>query len=252
MTVILKTIRDLQEYRKELRGTIGFVPTMGALHEGHAALLNSAKHDCQHVILSIFVNPTQFSDSSDLEKYPMTFDADLKVAEREQVDALFFPNFSELYQDSFRYEVREKIVSQQFCGAHRQGHVEGVLTVVLKLFNLVAPTHAYFGEKDYQQLQLIRGMVSAFFLDLRIVSIPIVREQDGLAMSSRNVRLAAHERAKAPLFYQTLKSATSAKDAYRKLTDQGFRVDYVEDWNKRRLSAVHLGNVRLIDNVEIN
>ncbi len=251
MIKILTSNEELQCYRKSLRGTVGFVPTMGALHAGHGSLLQQARTQCDHVILSIFVNPTQFNDPKDLDKYPRTFEADKALAESERVDAIYYPQVSSLYPDDYRYEVREKKWSGHFCGAHRSGHFEGVLTIVLKLFNLVQPHLAFFGEKDYQQLTLIQGMVSAFFLPLKIVPVPTMREADGLAMSSRNVRLTPEERAKAPLFYQILTSAPSAEAAKLLLEEKGFKVDYVQDWNGRRLGALHLGAVRLIDNVQL-
>lgn len=252
MIKILRSNAELKAYRQELKGLVGFVPTMGALHQGHASLMAQARQQCDHVILSIFVNPTQFNDPKDLEKYPRTFDADQMLASQEGVDAIYFPNFNELYPDDFRYEIREKTWSRKFCGAHRPGHFEGVLTIVLKLFNLVRPDFAFFGEKDYQQLRLIQGMVESLFLNLHIVPVPTLRESDGLAMSSRNVRLTTEERRKAPLFYQILNSAPSAESARKQLEREGFTVDYVEDWEDRRLGALNLGSVRLIDNVKIN
>lgn len=250
MIQILSTIDELRDFRKSCKGQIGFVPTMGALHEGHATLLRTARDECDSVILSIFVNPTQFNDPTDLDKYPRTFETDKLLAIDEKVDAIFYPQASDLYADDFVYEVQEKKWSKKFCGAHRKGHFEGVLTIVLRLFNLVKPDFAYFGEKDFQQLNLIRGMVSAFFLDLKIVPVPIVRESDGLAMSSRNVRLTPEDRKKAPLFFKILNSAPSADEAKSQLESEGFTVEYVEDWQGRRLGAIQLGSVRLIDNVE--
>lgn len=251
MIKILRTNEELLNYRQGLKGTVGFVPTMGALHQGHAELLRQARNQCEHVILSIFVNPTQFNDPKDLEKYPRTFDADLRLAEEQGVDAIYYPVFAELYPDDYRYEVREKKWSGHFCGAHRAGHFEGVLTIVLKLFNLVQPQLAFFGEKDYQQMRLIKDMVSAFFLPIRVVPVPTIREADGLAMSSRNVRLTPEERQRAPRFYQILKSAPTAAEAVQQLNREGFKVDYIEDWEGRRLGAIHLGAVRLIDNVAL-
>lgn len=251
MIKVISSPEEFRAYRKTLNGTIGFVPTMGALHQGHAALLREARRQSDHVVLSIFVNPTQFNDPSDLDKYPRTIEQDQKLAESEGVEALFFPSNSNMYPDNYLYEVSEKEFSRRFCGAHRKGHFEGVLTVVLKLLNLVQPHRAFFGEKDYQQLQLIKGMAKAFFLDLEVVGVPTQREADGLAMSSRNIRLTPTERQTAPHLYQVLKSAPSASKAIQQLTELGFSVEYVEDWNQRRLAAVHLGSVRLIDNVEI-
>jgi len=256
MIPVLTSIDQLIEYRQKLKynfakDTVGFVPTMGALHEGHATLIRHARAKCGHVILSIFVNPTQFNDPKDLENYPRTFEADQAMAEREGVDVIFFPKYDDLYPDRYLYEVHEKKWSQSFCGAHRQGHFNGVLTVVLKLFNLVQPDFAFFGEKDYQQLRLIQDMVKAFFIKTQIIPIETLREADGLAMSSRNVRLSAEERKRAPLFYQSLCKAKSAEMARQKLEELGFKVDYVEDWEGRRLGALYLGSVRLIDNVKI-
>ncbi len=251
MISILRTIEELNHFRQKISGTVGFVPTMGALHEGHASLLRQARKQSDHVILSIFVNPTQFNDSKDLENYPRTLETDQILAEREGVDALFIPQYNDLYPDHYLYEVIEKKWSHLFCGAYREGHFNGVLTIVLKLLNLVQPHSAFFGEKDYQQLRLIQEMVKAFFLKVQIVPVETCREADGLAMSSRNVRLTPKDRQRAPLFHQCLKSAPSAQAARQKLEEHGFRVEYIEDWENRRLGALYLGAVRLIDNVKI-
>lgn len=251
MIPVLTSIKSLQDFRQSLNGTVGFVPTMGALHEGHATLLRQARTQCDQVILSIFVNPTQFNDAKDLERYPRTFEADQAIAAREGAHAIFFPTFDDLYPDHYLYEVQEKKWSRMFCGAHRPGHFNGVLTVVLKLFNLVQPDYAFFGEKDYQQLRLIQDMVKAFFLKVKIVPVSTLRESDGLAMSSRNIRLTPEERKKAPLFYQCLKNSSTAEAARLQLEELGFKVDYIEDWEDRRLGALYLGAVRLIDNVKI-
>ena len=252
MITILQTIEELSEYRRKLTGRVGFVPTMGALHEGHAELLRNARKQSDHLILSIFINPTQFNDPNDFQRYPQTLEQDQNLAEREKVDAIFLPTYNQLYPDGYFMEVREKKWSKKFCGAHREGHFEGVLTIVLKLFNLVKPHFAFFGEKDFQQLQLIQSMVNDFFLDLKIIGIPTVREKDGLAMSSRNMRLSPSERNLAPLFYKTLIQTPSATVARKKLEELGFQVDYIEDWNDRRLGAVIIGQTRLIDNIQLN
>jgi pantoate--beta-alanine ligase len=156
-----------------------------------------------------------------------------------------------MYPDGYRFRVTESEFSRELCGAHRPGHFDGVLTVVMKLLNFVAPTRAYFGEKDYQQLTLIREMVSAFFMPYEIVACPTVREADGLAMSSRNVNLSADARARAVAFPAALRSAESASDARARLEREGFEVDYVEDRESRRYGAVRVGGVRLIDNVDL-
>lgn len=250
---IITTVAEWRPLRRTLgAASVGFVPTMGALHEGHGALLRRARAENQHVVLSVFVNPTQFNDPTDLEKYPRTLEADAKLARECGVDYLFLPDASSMYADGYHYKVNEDAFSKLLCGAHRPGHFDGVLTVVLKLFQLVRPDRAYFGEKDFQQLELIRGMVQAFFLDLEIVPVPTVRETDGLALSSRNIRLAPRERELAPSFARILGASPTATDARTALEHAGFDVDYVEDRDGRRFGAVKLGGVRLIDNLEIH
>ena len=226
---------------------VGFVPTMGALHAGHEALLARARQENERVVLSIFVNPTQFNDPADLAKYPRTLAADLALA-RPYVDAVFVPSAGEFYRDDYRYRVSENDLSRRGEGAHRPGHFDGVLTVVLKLFQVVQPTRAYFGEKDWQQLQLIRGMVDAFFLPLEIVPCATVRDADGLALSSRNRRLTARAREQAVAFPRALQHAPTAAAAAAELRDNGFEVEYVEDHEGIRLGAVRIEGVRLIDN----
>lgn len=230
--------------------TIGFVPTMGALHEGHVALLRRARAENERVVLSVFVNPTQFNDPNDLVRYPRTLEADMQLAQ-PFADALVAPTGEEIYPDNYQYQVTETTLSRRWEGAHRPGHFDGVLTVVLKLFNAVQPTRAYFGEKDWQQLQLVRGMVSAFLLPVDIVACPTVREPDGLAMSSRNRRLSPLGRAHAAIFPRVLQTAADAGAAAAALRAKSFEVDYVEDHDGIRLGAVRLEGVRLIDNVRL-
>lgn len=229
--------------------TVGFVPTMGALHAGHRALLERAHAENDRVVLSVFVNPTQFNDPADLAKYPRTLAEDVALADGLATDVLAPPP-EEMYPDRYRYRVTELEASRELEGAHRPGHFDGVLTVVLKLLNLVQPTRAYFGEKDWQQLALVRGMVEALFLPCEIVACPTVREADGLAMSSRNRRLAPADRARAAAFPRLLRAATP-EAAAQALRDAGFAVDYVAERDGVRLGAVHLGGVRLIDNVRL-
>ena len=235
--------------------SVGFVPTMGALHAGHASLIERARAECDVVVLSIFVNPTQFDDPDDLAAYPSTLDADLAIASACGVDHVLFPTKAQVYPDGYRYHVRETDFSNTLCGEHRPGHFDGVLTVVLKLLNIVRPDRAYFGEKDYQQLTLVRGMVDALFVPTTIVPCPTVREEDGLALSSRNRRLSAEARELAPQFAAWLHKAASADEATLELDALGFTVDYVVDYSvgghPRRFGAVHLDGVRLIDNVAI-
>jgi pantoate--beta-alanine ligase len=223
---------------------------MGALHAGHEALLARARAENERVVLSIFVNPTQFNDPNDLAKYPRTLEADLALAS-PYVDAVLAPPREEFYADEYRYRVTETDLSRQLEGAHRPGHFDGVLTIVLKLLSVVQPTRAYFGEKDWQQLQLVRGMAAAFFLPVEIVACATVREPGGLALSSRNARLSPAGRSHAARFSRALREAPDAPAAAVRLRADGFEVDYVEDVGGVRLGAVRLEGVRLIDNAPL-
>ena len=242
--------RTLRASREWSGRSIGFVPTMGALHAGHAALLARARAENERVVLSVFVNPTQFNDPTDLARYPRTLDADLDLA-RPFADAVLAPSAEEFYPDGYRYRVTETELSRRWEGAHRPGHFDGVLTVVLKLLNVVQAQRAYFGEKDWQQLELVRGMVAALFVPVDIVACPTVRDTDGLALSSRNRRLSPAARAKAAAFPQVLRTAPDASAAVAALRANDFEVDYVEDANGIRLGAVRIDGVRLIDNVRL-
>jgi pantoate--beta-alanine ligase len=230
--------------------SIGFVPTMGALHAGHRVLLEKAWRENDRVVLSIFANPTQFNDPADFQAYPSTLEADLNVARGLATDVLV-PSAAEIYPDGYEFRVGETNLSQELEGRHRPGHFEGMLTVVLKLLNLVQPDRAYFGEKDWQQLQLVQGMVRAFFLPCSIVACPTVRDDDGLALSSRNGRLSPEGRLQAQHFPRILRAAPDPATAALELGLAGFQVDYVEDRDGRRLGAVRLEGVRLIDNVPL-
>ena len=229
--------------------TLGVVPTMGALHEGHLSLVRRSRTENDLTLVTLFVNPAQFDDPTDLAKYPRTLDTDLDRLEAEGTDFVFVPSESDLYPDGYRYRVSETSLSTAMEGAHRPGHFDGVLTVVLKLLQIASADRAYFGEKDWQQLTLVQGMVEAFFVPTTIVACATVREDDGLAVSSRNRRLPPADRARAPRFHAILSSARSADAAARELGASGFAVDYVQDRDGRRLGAVRLGDVRLIDNV---
>jgi pantoate--beta-alanine ligase len=249
---VFTNLDEWRAFRKTLEAKkIGFVPTMGALHAGHGSLLERARAENDLVVLSVYVNPTQFNDPKDLEKYPRTLERDVELAGQAGVDFVIAPSYVQMYPDQYRYKLTENELSTKLCGAHRPGHFDGVLTVVMKLFNLVDADFAYFGEKDFQQLELIRGMASAFFLKTKVVGCPTVRELDGLAMSSRNVNLDPDSRSKAPAFAAALRSEKTVSDVKSRLTDQGFEIDYIEDIGNRRYGAVRLGGVRLIDNVEI-
>lgn len=252
MPHLIHTVVEWREFVAEHRRagrTVGFVPTMGALHEGHASLFRQARHECDVVLASVFVNPTQFDEAHDFEKYPRTLEADATLMDAAGVDVVFVPNVAEMYPNGTRYSVQETELSRELCGAHRPGHFSGMLTVVLKLLQIAQADTAYFGEKDYQQLLLVRGMCEAFFLRTRIVGCATVRERDGLALSSRNARLSAAERAVAPKFHAALAHAPTAEAARQELLNAGFVVDYVDDRDGRRFGAVRLGQTRLIDNV---
>lgn len=250
MTQVFKTVSSWLDYKNQISGkTLGFVPTMGALHSGHISLMQRSLRENELTLTSIFVNPTQFNDPKDLTEYPRTLTEDLQLISSIGVPFLLAPDSRDLYADQYKYKVMENEESRILCGAHRPGHFDGVLTIVLKLLNIVQPTHIYLGEKDFQQLRLIEGMVSAFFIPTRVVRCPTVREEDGLAMSSRNQKLNSQQRKLAAIFPKILKEAPSILEAVSQLKSSGFEVDYVEDQYQRRLGAVRIGNVRLIDNV---
>ena len=250
----MKVWSSLAEWRAARGGlagrSVGFVPTMGALHVGHRALLARARADNDCVVLGIFVNPTQFNDPADLAKYPRTLEADLALA-AGLADHVIVPAAAEIYPDNYTYRVTEDSLSRRLEGAHRPGHFEGVLTVVLKLLNVVQPARAYFGEKDWQQLQLVQGLVRAFLLPVEIVACPTERDPAGLALSSRNRRLTPAARERAGQFPRILRSAPNAVEAAAALQQAGFAVDYVADEAGVRLGAVRLDDVRLIDNVRL-
>jgi pantoate--beta-alanine ligase len=197
------------------------------------------------------VNPTQFDDPNDLSAYPRTLEDDVALLQADGADFVLVPAASDLYPDGYRYRVTETEQSRELEGAFRPGHFDAVLTVVLKLLQIAAADRAYFGEKDWQQLTLVQGMARAFFLPTAIIACPTVRESSGLAMSSRNRRLSDEGRRKAPDLHRVLSSASTAGEAQRDLLADGFSVDYVEDREARRLAAVRLGDVRLIDNVPL-
>jgi len=253
----MRIIRSVRAWRRLKRGgafrgkDIGFVPTMGALHEGHLSLIRRAKKENDLAVASIFVNPTQFNDKKDLQRYPRTLADDAKKLALAGTDLLFLPDYRGMYPDDYRYRVSENSESRLLCGAFRPGHFDGVLTVVMKLLNIIGANRAYFGEKDYQQYVLIQGMAEAFFLDTEIIPCRIVREADGLAMSSRNALLNPAERALAPEFRRTLSAPGSTDAIKKKLAAAGLRPEYVEERWGRRLAAVKIGKIRLIDNIRI-
>jgi pantoate--beta-alanine ligase len=255
--------------------TVGFVPTMGFLHEGHLDLMRRARSENDSVVTSIFVNPTQFGPKEDFGAYPRDPESDAAKCEKVGVDVIFMPAAEEVYPPGFQTYVEVGSVSAPLCGASRPGHFRGVATVVLKLFNMVCPTSAYFGQKDYQQLQVIKTMVRDLNLDVKIVPCPTVREEDGLAMSSRNSYLSKEERQQAVCLIQALHEARTlfrtGEPGARKYIDvmtqrigrePDAQIDYVslvhpetlEDLDEVRTSAlavlaVRIGKTRLIDNM---
>jgi pantoate--beta-alanine ligase len=231
--------------------SLGFVPTMGALHAGHLSLVRRSRAENDRTLVSIFVNPTQFDDPQDLAQYPRTLDQDLEMLRRDGTDFVLLPGAADLYPDGFRFRVTETDRSKTLEGACRPGHFDAVLTVVLKLLQIAGAERAYFGEKDWQQLELVRDMADAFFLRTDIVACDTVRETDGLALSSRNRRLPAAGRLRAAHFFRILSTARTPDAAAGELRREGFLVDYVDDRNGRRLGAVRIGDVRLIDNIKL-
>ncbi len=235
--------------------SVGFVPTMGALHEGHLTLVRRARKECKKVIVSIYVNPTQFGPKEDLARYPRPRRQDLTMCRAAGVDFVFAPK--NLYLPDHSTFVEESVVSQGRDGASRPGHFRGVATVVLKLFNLVRPAHAYFGQKDAQQVDVISRMVRDLDVPVKLVVVPTVRDPDGVAMSSRNRYLSPEERAVAVEFARLLQQA-ARKEAkptewlMRELKRvKGLRCDYVEIAGRRLCAAVFVGKTRLIDNEQI-
>jgi pantoate--beta-alanine ligase len=252
LTQVWNTVAAWRDRRRALTGrSIGFVPTMGALHRGHASLVERCRRENEIVVVSIFVNPAQFNDPRDLDRYPRTLDNDLALLKSLRADEVIIPGASELYPNGYRFRVEPDTSFQVLEGAYRPGFLQGVTTVVMKLLNIVRPDRAYFGEKDYQQLQVITDMVREFFISTEIVPCPTVRAESGLAESSRNMLLPAPTREKAASLFRALATAADAAKARAILETEGFVVEYVEERWGRRLAAAFLGGVRLIDNVPI-
>ena len=250
---VWRTVPEWLERRRAIVGrSSGFVPTMGALHRGHASLVERCRGENEIVIASIFVNPTQFNDPKDLHQYPRTLEDDLAVLERLGADEVFVPDVSELYPHGYRFRVEEESVTQVMEGSRRPGCLQGVMTVVLKLLNLVRPDRVYFGEKDFQQLKLITDMVKDFFIPTGIVLCPTVREPSSLAESSRNMLLSPAARKNAAYLFRALTTAADPNEAKTILQSEGFAVDYVEEHWGRRFAAAFLEDVRLIDNVPLS
>lgn len=250
MPTIVSTPTAWRSLRKTLAGrSVGFVPTMGNLHEGHIDLCRHARAENDIVVASIFVNPTQFNQASDFEKYARTLAADKEVLAAAGVDYLFHPDAQDMYADGYTIKVSEEDIARELEGAFRPGHFTGMLTVVMKLLNIIGADRAYFGEKDFQQLLLVKKMVSALFMPVEIIACPTIRAQNGLALSSRNARLTPEQLKKAPLLAELLQSGMPDAAVMKKLEEAGFKPEYVETRWGRRLAAAWLGDVRLIDNV---
>ena len=274
---IIKTISAARKARRQLGGSVGFVPTMGCLHEGHLSLVKRARQENSAVVVSIFVNPTQFGQGEDFGEYPRDLNRDLKMLEGEKTDIVFVPSEEEMYPNGFNSWVDVEGVTERLEGASRRGHFRGVATVCLKLFNIVQPTRAYFGQKDAQQAVVITRMVNDLNMGLEIVVAPTVRESDGLAMSSRNTYLGPREREAAPVLFQALSLAEGlwrggerdAAKIRREMTalihkEPLARIDYVSIADASTLEelekidrpalvslAVKIGKTRLIDNITL-
>ncbi len=270
---ILNSPQQAIAYRKNLQGNIGFVPTMGALHEGHLSLIEKAREENDFVIVSIFVNPTQFLPGEDLDKYPRRLEADFEICRRAGVDAVFTPTPENMYTNDEVLIKAPKIKGYILEGFNRPGHFDGVVQVVNKLFNIIRPTRAYFGKKDAQQLYLIKQMVGNFFFDIEIVECETKREKDGLALSSRNIYLSDEERKRALSISKALKRAaklsSKTKDIkkikkemieildvdelqYIAFVDRDFNhINEIKPANTIILIAAKVGSTRLIDNIWI-
>jgi pantoate--beta-alanine ligase len=252
----VKTVRTITELRSALEpfrtgSTVALVPTMGAFHQGHLSLFRAAREECDAVVVSLFVNPAQFDSPEDLERYPRDEERDGRLAGEAGVDFLFSPSFTELYPPGFQTWVEVEELSRPFEGEFRPGHFRGVATVCCKLFNIVRPQRAYFGQKDAQQVAVVRRMVLDLNLEVEIRVLPTVRDADGLALSSRNALLSPAEREAALALPQAL--ATRDPERARALLN-GLEVDYLEiaDFEPRVLAAaVRVGKTRLIDNVPL-
>ena len=274
-TVVVSTIDEIKKLTNAFRGgTLGLVPTMGYLHDGHMNLVKQSLNKCDHTVVSIFINPRQFSPSEDLDIYPNNLSGDIEKLESIGVDVLFYPNRDTIYPEGFKTNIQVDGITQHLCGKSRPELFKGVATVVLKLFNIVRPQHAFFGEKDWQQLAVIETMTRDLNLDIHIHRVPLIREPDGLAMSSRNSNLSPEERKKALSLSRSLndskekvnKGITSSKQLRQNIkniitAEPGTQIDYIsicdpisleekEEVKGRTLIAlaVKIGPARLIDN----
>ncbi|HJO93093.1 MAG TPA: pantoate--beta-alanine ligase [Victivallales bacterium] len=250
---IFEDIPEWTNFRKSISSSksLGVVMTMGALHRGHRTLIERSKKENDLTVVTIYLNPTQFNNENDLDNYPSTWDDDVKVLECLDVDFLLAPRYDQIYQDDYRYVVTENDFSKILCGGARPGHFDGVLTVVMKLLNITKADRAYFGEKDYQQFHLIKGMRDAFFIDTEIIPCAIAREKDNLALSSRNKLLTAGGRKLAAFYAKAIRENTEIDKIKLKLENNNIKVDYLEERYGRRFAAVFIDDVRLIDNFDL-
>lgn len=274
---LFKSLKELRGWREQQHERIALVPTMGNLHEGHLKLVDLAKQHADRVIVSIFVNPMQFGANEDLDSYPRTLDADCQALAERGADGVFAPQVSDVYPRGLAVQtfIEVPLISEVLCGASRPGHFRGVATIVAKLFNMVQPQVAVFGEKDFQQLQVIRLMTEDLSLPVEIIGMPTERAEDGLALSSRNGYLSPSERQQAPVLYATLKELAESiavegteddialANARHQLSQHDFRIDYLELRRRADLQpatsddnelvvlvAAYLGRTRLIDNLQ--
>jgi len=276
----MKVIKKIDELRRELKQyrndkTIGFVPTMGYFHEGHLSLMDRAKAETDIVVVSLYVNPTQFGPNEDLAVYPRDFECDEQLAKEHGVDIIFYPDNDEMYPDGYKTYVYTEELSKKLCGKSRENHFKGVTTIISKLFNIVQPDVAVFGQKDHQQAIILERMVEDLNIPIKMIIAPIIREKDGLAMSSRNKYLSHEERKQSVILSLSLKAAkesvkkgeTSAEIIKQQITSQIntsslAKIDYIEIVNSKDLIdvkiiekgtfaavAVYYGKTRLIDNV---
>lgn len=264
-------IRNFVNDNKKLNKTIAFVPTMGSLHEGHVALIENAKKYADIVIVNIFVNKAQFNDLQDYELYPQNLENDVKILINTPADAVFAPSNLEIYDENFSFKIVPTSMVDCLCAKDRVGHFDGVALIIAKLFNIINPNYAFFGEKDFQQLAIIKKLVKDLNFNVEILSVETVREPSGLALSSRNQRLSADNKIKASMIYKVLNeikiNPKIIEEKKRELLENGFeKIDYLEIRNednlklnmdfisqkKRRIFiAVYLGGVRLIDNLSL-
>lgn len=254
---MLTIIRSIDEWKKQRQQidtrhlSIGLVPTMGNLHAGHMHLVDRARAENDFIVVTIFVNPTQFNNVDDLKKYPRTLEDDFTLLRQHDVDFVFVPGIETMYPLDYRFQVHESKLSKIMEGVHRPGHFDGMMTIVLKLLLLIRAQRAYFGEKDYQQLQLVKDMAQAFFTGTDIIACATVRDEHGLALSSRNSHLSEHGVSLARQFAAILQSPMDIAAQTKKMQSLEIEVEYIEDYQQRRYAAVHIDGVRLIDNVEL-